>query len=334
MNNSLIYKVSIILPVYNVESYLEECLGSITSQTFTEWECICVDDGSTDLSLFILKRWAEKDNRFKVISQENRGLSGARMSGFLQSGFDIISFVDSDDQLKPDFLEKMVYNIVEYNLDVCGCAYETFPDGKWKKFEFAINKVLSFEELMRSSHSIQKSNDLCFVWRYMFRRDFLIQHKFSFDSRVRIGEDMIFMTEVIAHAQHIMLTDEPLYLYRTNNPNSLMHYPKFNPYMDESYRIMYETKYRQCQKYHIDDFTPYSRELAETCILQYIPTLMKNRRTHGEDSAQYIREVLSMPFVQHAMKRVGWRNIYPSWREYLVYLAMKLRIISVLKRYF
>lgn len=326
--------VSIILPVYNVEPYLDVCLQSIAAQTFTTWECICVNDGSTDGSLAILQNWAEKDERFRIITQENGGLSAARSAGAAVARYEIISYVDSDDQLKPAFLAKLVSRIEKYNLDVCGCSYETFPNGRVKPYEFATEQVMDFKTLMRSSRSIQKSNDLCFVWRYLFKRKFLIDHDIHFDSRVRIGEDMIYMTEVMAHAQRIMLTDEPLYLYRINNPNSLMHDPKFNPYMDESYRIMYETKYNQCQKYHIDNYTPYSRELAETCVLQYIPTLMRNRRSHGEDAGQYIREVLSMPFVQHAMERVGWRNIYPSWREYMVYLAMRFKIMPVLKRYF
>ena len=327
-------KVSIILPVYNVEPYLEICLQSIVSQSFRNWECICVNDGSTDGSLAILQRWAERDSRFRIISQENGGLSAARSAGAAAARFEIISFVDSDDQLKPDFLAKLVARIERYNLDVCGCGYEMFPNGSCKKFRFATESVMNFEELLLSSRSIQKSNDLCFVWRYIFKREFLVKNNIRFDKRVRIGEDMIFMTEVIAHAQRIMLTDEPLYLYRVNNPNSLMHDSKFNPYMDESYRIMYETKYSQCLKYRIDDYTPYSRELAETCVLQYIPTLMRNRRSHGEEASQYIREILSMPFIQHAMKSVGWRNIYPSWREYMVYLSMRFKIMPILKRYF
>lgn len=326
--------VSIILPVYNVEDYLDNCLQSIHSQSFQDWECICVNDGSTDSSLTILQKWAGTDSRFNIISQVNGGLSAARSCGAAAARFEIICFVDSDDQLKPDFLAKLVVRIERYNLDVCGCAYETFPNGSCKKFEFATECVMNFEELLQSSQSIQKSNDLCFVWRYMFKREFLVKNDIHFDSRVRIGEDMIFMTEVMAHAQRIMLTDESLYLYRINNPNSLMHDPKFNPYMDESYRIMYETKYSQCQRYHIDDYTPYSKELAETCILQYLPSLMRNRRSHGENPEKYIQEVLSMPFILHAMKLIGWRNIYPSWREYMVYLAMKFRFMPILKRYF
>lgn len=326
--------VSIIMPVYNVEGYLDDCLQSIVSQSFQDWECICVNDGSTDGSLSILQKWAEKDSRFRIISQDNGGLSAARSAGAAAARFEIISFVDSDDQLRPDFLAELVNRIDKYDLDVCGCSYESFPNGRCKKFQFATDKVLGFEELMRSSRSIQKSNDLCFVWRYMIKRELLIKNNIHFDKRVRIGEDMIFMTEVMAHAQRIMLTDEPLYLYRINNPNSLMRDRKYNPYMDESYRIMYETKYSQCVQYGIDNYTPYGRELAETCILQYVPTLMGNRKRNHEQPDKYIREILSMSFIQHAFHQIGWCNVYPSWREYLIYLAMKLQFMPVLKRYF
>ena len=89
--------ISVIVPVYNVEEYLEECLESIKRQTYTDIEVILVNDGSTDRSKEICERYCEKDSRFKLVNQENKGLSGARNRGMLESKGEFISFVDSDD---------------------------------------------------------------------------------------------------------------------------------------------------------------------------------------------------------------------------------------------
>ena len=102
-------QISVVLPVYNVEEYLRQCLDSLANQTFEDFEVICVNDGSGDSSLSILEEYASEDERFKIISQENKGLSGARNTGmdYIKGKYTI--FVDSDDWLELNALEKL-YN--------------------------------------------------------------------------------------------------------------------------------------------------------------------------------------------------------------------------------
>ena len=100
--------ISVIVPVYNVEEYLEECLESIKRQTYTDIEVILVNDGSIDRSKEICERYCEKDSRFKLVSQENKGQSVARNLGMAESKGEFISFVDSDDVLKEDMLEQLI----------------------------------------------------------------------------------------------------------------------------------------------------------------------------------------------------------------------------------
>lgn len=99
---------SIIIPVYNVEQYLDKCLKSISKQTFLDFECIIVDDGSPDNSNAIIDKYVNKDQRFKVIHQKNMGLSAARNTGLDAAKGDYIAFVDSDDYIANDYLEKFV----------------------------------------------------------------------------------------------------------------------------------------------------------------------------------------------------------------------------------
>ena len=115
--------ISVIVPVYNVEKYLEECLKSIKRQTYTDIEVILVNDGSIDRSKEICERYCEKDSRFKLVNQENKGLSGARNRGMLESKGEFISFVDSDDVLKEDMLEQLMKQMTSEDIDIVECWY-------------------------------------------------------------------------------------------------------------------------------------------------------------------------------------------------------------------
>ena len=115
--------ISVIVPVYNVEEYLEECLESIQKQTYSDIEVILVNDGSTDRSKEICEQYCEKDSRFKLVNQENKGLSGARNRGMLESKGEFISFVDSDDVLKEDMLEQLIKQMTSEDIDIVECWY-------------------------------------------------------------------------------------------------------------------------------------------------------------------------------------------------------------------
>ncbi len=111
-------KVSVIVPVYNVEKYLEECIESLINQTLTDIEIICINDGSTDNSLKILEELQKKDNRIKIINQKNSGVSSARNNGIENATGEYIGFVDSDDWIDSDYYEKLYNTAKKYNSDI------------------------------------------------------------------------------------------------------------------------------------------------------------------------------------------------------------------------
>ena len=115
--------ISIIVPIYNVEEYLEECLDSIQCQTYNNIEVILVNDGSTDASKEICERFCRQDSRFHLINQENKGLSGARNRGMSESHGEFITFVDSDDVLKEDMLEQLMEQVTSEEIDIVECWY-------------------------------------------------------------------------------------------------------------------------------------------------------------------------------------------------------------------
>ncbi|MBR3628081.1 MAG: glycosyltransferase family 2 protein [Elusimicrobia bacterium] len=128
-------KISVIVPTYNVEKYLSQCLDSILNQTFKDFECICINDGSTDNSLSILQKYASKDNRIKIINQENKGLSGARNAALKIVTGKYITFVDSDDFVSSDYLEKLINLAEKENSDIVYCRHKMYYslDNKYEK---------------------------------------------------------------------------------------------------------------------------------------------------------------------------------------------------------
>ena len=121
-------EISVIIPVYNTEKYLNECLDSIVNQTLSDIEIICVNDGSTDNSLAILESYAKKDNRITVISQENNGQGSARNLGLKNSSGNYICFIDSDDYVDLNMLEKLYDNVILNNSDIVVFKIARFND--------------------------------------------------------------------------------------------------------------------------------------------------------------------------------------------------------------
>ena len=121
-------KVSVIIPVYNAEKYLRQCLDSVLGQTLKEIELICVDDGSTDRSMEILLEYASKDKRIRVITQKNGGPGKARNTALPYATGKYISFLDADDWFEQDFLEKMFDRSDEVQADICICETQRFDD--------------------------------------------------------------------------------------------------------------------------------------------------------------------------------------------------------------
>ena len=128
-------KVSIIVPVYNVEKYLEKCLDSIVKQTYENIEIILVDDGSTDKSGTILDQYAEMDNRISVIHKKNEGVSTARNTGIEAARGEYICFADADDYLMPDYVEYLLTLAVDKNADIAIKLVCVPPDMKWTSID-------------------------------------------------------------------------------------------------------------------------------------------------------------------------------------------------------
>jgi len=205
---------SIIIPVYNVELYLEECLNSLINQTFNDFEVICINDGSTDRSGDILKKYSEKDNRFKIINQENKGQSAARNTGLIEAKGEYVVFIDSDDWVENNLLES-IYKIIEFKkYELIGINNLRVKEGVKANHEFNHLKngeYTGIEYLERYISS--KKYAPAAVWLFVFKNELFKNHALKFIDGY-IHEDELFIPQALFYAKNVYISNLFLYNYR------------------------------------------------------------------------------------------------------------------------
>ena len=323
--------LSIVVPIYNAAIYLNDCLTSLTGQSYDDIEIICVDDGSTDSSTNILRSWKMKDRRIIVIQQENQGPGAARNRGIDVSRGQFITFVDADDMVRKDIYTSTIPLMTKHDLDMLMFSFETFPNGHAKTFSFPTNKVVDYHELFTSNTRIQSENALCFNWRCIFRSTLIKTHHLKFHEDIYYGEDMLFNIDAVCHGNRIMVSDAPLYLYRKNSNGAMS--KSFKPLLEDSLVKAYDLKIEQIAQYHLDRYPHYRSDLAEYYIKVFLPMLITNEynRPEQQNIHQAISHILSLKMIRESFNEIGFRNIHSSWKNYMLYLTMKFKMTSVVK---
>lgn len=206
--------LSIVVPVYNVEAYLERCIESVITQNVCGIELLLIDDGSKDRSPLICDKYASCFEFIKVIHQENQGLSGARNTGIINSKGKYILFLDSDDYLEPDCIEKIIKELEKRSCDVfIGTAYKVYPSGE--KSQFAIHHKISegcysSEEYLKRL-KIKKDYSAC-AWLNICSREFLMNNNLWFKQGI-IHEDELWTPQVLLTAKSIQYRNLHFYNY-------------------------------------------------------------------------------------------------------------------------
>lgn len=216
-------KLSIIIPVYNASRYLAECLESVTAQTFQDIEIICINDGSTDDSLEILKEFQRRDARIKIINQKNQGVSVARNAGLEIGTGKYIGFVDSDDTITPEFFQTL-YGIVEQNQ--CDVVFSRSLSSermlqnnrKYSKQEIRLQILpLYFKE---DSHNT--------IWNKLYSASVIKNNKIIFPVGKTHGEDAEFNIHYLLHTESLFALDYAGYHYRVNKGSATRNVVKYN----------------------------------------------------------------------------------------------------------
>ena len=205
-------KVSVIVPVYNVEKYVAKCMESILAQTYTDIELLIVNDGSTDGSYEICKDYALKDSRIKLFTQDNKGLSASRNRMLREATGDYVLFVDSDDWILPCLIERLIVLISEKDADIAACGYikaktdsiESVPRHNWRISTYTGKE---FADDMTRLFGCR-----CFAWGRLIRKSMIDSLNFP---EGKIFEDIFAMPElVLSSCKAVVYTKEPLYIYR------------------------------------------------------------------------------------------------------------------------
>lgn len=217
-------KFSIVIPVYNVEEYLGRCLESILQQTLIDFEVICVDDGSTDKSFSILELYVSKDTRFKVIKQENGGVSAARNTGLENAKGTYICFADPDDYIATNFLERIYDEILEHNPDIIVFGANVFPittdTDPWVCSD--LTNSYAIYNKFHSDILLSGNRGYPFVWRNCFRHNFLKKYNLKFNEKLELGEDTVFQVSAFTVAKQMVFLPDKLYFYRNARKGSAM----------------------------------------------------------------------------------------------------------------
>lgn len=237
-------KISVIIPIYNVEKYLRRCLDSIKNQTFKDWQAICIDDGSPDKSGQIAEEYAAKDKRFLVIHKNNTGVSDTRNVGIKHATGEYVHFMDSDDEIDKDYYEKLLAS--GEDADIIGSGFisnsKYSPNlvyGKKHVLYTLFGKLFWTQALSRS-----------FVWRYLFKTDFIKKNTLLFDTSLISQEDAVFLLQALEVSKKMVLVPNVNYHY-IFNPNSALNNKKNHDTLKRQYKLSKVFRKQYAKQNHV-----------------------------------------------------------------------------------
>lgn len=214
-------KLSVIMPVFNSEETLRIAIESVISQTFSDWELILVDDGSTDESSIICDKYAVKNDKIIVIHQKNLGVSGARNKGIEKATGNYLAFLDSDDYIDPFTYEKMMIDAQIYDADMIMCGYyrEFYNNGILKTTNVVNTceiRIQSSTDFLQNFNELFQKNYINLIWNKLYKRQVIISSGIRFQINVSIGEDLMFNIDFLKKTMNIYVDKQPFYHYVNN----------------------------------------------------------------------------------------------------------------------
>jgi len=219
MNN---IKVSVIIPVYNSEQYLKQCLDSVVNQTLKDIEIIVVNDGSTDNSSQISQEYVSKYKNIKLIDKQNEGCYKARNVGLEIATGEYITFVDSDDYIEHNMYEKMYKKAKSTNVDIICCRYGHYLKNKLKliaNFDNSIKLLTKTDNKLIGAESVILDDSV--IWNKIFKRQLLIEKRIKFHSDCYMADDAFFYIISILNAKSIVYISDILYIHRVLGKNTI-----------------------------------------------------------------------------------------------------------------
>ncbi|MDR0199264.1 MAG: glycosyltransferase [Streptococcaceae bacterium] len=311
--------ISVIIPIYNVEAYLKECLESVLAQTYAYLEIILIDDGSTDGSKTIAEAYQAKDSRVHLIQQENLGLSGARNTGLDAAKGDYFLFVDSDDVISPRHIEDLYAAVIASDADSAQCLY-TRDIVQLKDVKNPKTTLITGDYMMRVKSLAASNHSFKYAWGRLMKRSVAGRIRFEVGM---ILEDGPYFYETLDETSRVVLLDSPSYFYR-KRPDSILNAPA-NP------RHFDQFKKNQLLESYFEKKHPEGLDYSRAQSFSGNDALVK--RYVGEDTA-IARELLARLYTENhtLLEKRSHKNFwYRSTSHYALYLRL-LRLVHRIKR--
>lgn len=323
-------KVSIVVPVYNVEPYLDRCLKSLTDQTLKDIEIILVDDNSPDNSLRICNQWAEKDNRIKVIHKENEGLGLTRNAGIVKAHGKYVAFVDSDDFVESDMMERLYVECINNNLD---CIYSEFNVDDYPGFRVVLRPekiYVGFAEIEELRLDIIGSEPTyisgvkyhCSSCKGLYSLSLIKKYDLKFKSeREYISEDLLFNLDFLYRANRVKIVPWQFYHYCLNN-SSLTH--SYRPDRWEKLVFMIQTLHNN------DTFTNKEEQNLRINRTVIFYTMSAIQQEKGREDVSFREKMKQIRFIENTKEVRMAVQDYPihklplKWRIYTYLLKNRL----------
>lgn len=334
MSSSLI---SIVIPVYNTENYLEKCLKSITQQSYQNIEIIVINDGSTDSSLEIAQQVAQTDSRIKIFSQQNRGLSAARNLGKKKSNGELIMFVDSDDWLEENTCELLEETMRKTESDVVLCAYISDYTSVSHANYFFGNKEITWKDNIETTlwrkmvgpireelREPQKIDSSITAWGKLFKKVMIESIDFV-DTSIIGTEDALFCIEAFSKIQIASYIPRTLYHYRKNDYNSLTH--KFKKNKALQWKELYKRIYDLLQQNNSNNI--YYEALNNRICLGLIGlgiNLVEDKSLDLRKKRYELFNMLSMSHYEIALNKMELKYFPIHWK--LFFFSLKRKYIN------
>lgn len=284
-------KISIVVAAYNVEKYIERCLLALMNQTLKEIEVLVINDGSVDCTEKIAKKFEEKDKRFKVITQENGGLSAARNTGIKNASADYIAFLDGDDYVKCEMYESLYNSMVESNADLAICGFvKVWEDNngiELKQKKYNVKKRLLKGDVIENFFT-KHDETFVVVWNKLFQKDIILNNHIYFHNKAYF-EDVGFMPRYLFYSKKIAAIGDEFYYY-VQRFDSIT--KKFNPIIEDSAR---NTVKILREFFHSKEILgKYNKDIKQlqTRLLIYI---INNKILHNKDISKDIKMLCTLP---------------------------------------
>lgn len=324
-------KFSVIVPVYNVERFLRQCVESVLNQSFGDFELILVDDGSPDNCPRICDEYALKDGRVKVIHKPNGGLVSARKAGCVVAVGEYVVCLDGDDYIAPNCLDSFAKAIDEYSPDICLCGfYKAYSENDVKCLPFEKAGFYDKETIEKHIYPYLIENKYgryfsASIWAKAFRREIYTEYQTSVDSRIKIGEDQCVVKPCVFRAESLYVIDECLYYYRQNDESMT----KSKGVFDLSVPKLIANHFEKEIGVSSFDFQAQIYRHAVHDLFNAVASQFNAKRDEKE-IRRIIRQTLSDEYYKKALKESRFAFLSKGW---LARKALKNKMFCLIKAY-